>query len=283
MQKGIALLQVLLITAVLSLLALFITKTARQQVAIASAFDDRALALVKSYDAEASVLFALLTEFKLPTTSITEASSDLVSNWNFYGKPISLSEDTQITLQDLRGLLNLKYPNETLWHDVLTRQGLSDYDSRLLLSQLQDWQDTDHISRHSMTEPEYKNGVIQVWSELEHLNLDEPIRRFIEMNSTMFRLSIFNPMTSPDTLIRAMYEPSIAEEIIRMRDTNTLTPKLFSAYTGVKESTSLFLFPSNNFKMTLETQVGEARIHRTLHYLLKPRNSQPVNLVASEG
>ena len=61
-QRGIALVQVLLIVAVVSILALYFTQSARQQVKNATMMVDKAQALVELNNAEASILFSLLTE-----------------------------------------------------------------------------------------------------------------------------------------------------------------------------------------------------------------------------
>ncbi|RRS10088.1 hypothetical protein EAG18_03930 [Pseudoalteromonas sp. J010] len=283
MQQGIALLQVLLITAVLSLLGLFMTKTARQQIEIASSFDNRAQALVNNYDAEATVLFALLTESKSPTSPFSNDLPELTQVWNFYGEAFRYGDQATISLQDLRGLLNIRYPSEQRWLRILTQKGLSDYDARLLLSQIQDWQDVDKLSRYSLPESGYKNGVIQTWSELSHLNIPRVLSSYLEQNATIYKKSIFNPMTAPDSLLHSLYDAPVVEQLIKMRKDKTLTPALFTAYTGVSESQSITLFPSSNYKIKIETQLGGARVNRTLYYLLDPNKSKPVNLVASEG
>lgn len=284
MQNGIALLQVLLITAVLSLLGLFMTKTARQQIEIASSFDNRAQALVNNYDAEATVLFALLTESKSPTSPFSNDLPELTQVWNFYGEAFRYGDQATISLQDLRGLLNIRYPSEQRWLRILTQKGLSDYDARLLLSQIQDWQDVDKLSRYSLPESDYKNGVIQTWSELSHLNIPSVLSSYLEQNATIYKKSIFNPMTAPDSLLHSLYDAPVVEQLIKMRKDKTLTPALFTAYTGVSsESQSITLFPSSNYKIKIETQLGGARVNRTLYYLLDPNKSKPVNLVASEG
>ena len=102
-------------------------------------------------------------------------------------------------------------------------------------------------------------------------------------NATMYKKSIFNPMTAPDSLLHSLYDVPVVEQIIKMRNEKTLTPALFSAYTGVEESRNITLFPSSNYKIKIETQLGDARVSRTLYYLLDPNKSKPVNLVASEG
>ncbi|MBD1580975.1 type II secretion system protein GspK [Pseudoalteromonas sp. S16_S37] len=283
MQQGIALLQVLLISAVLSLLGLFITKTARQQVAISTSFDARAQAVVENYDAEATLLFGLLTESKSPTRPFSQDLSIVTEHWNFYGKPFQYKENTIVTLQDIRGLLSISYPSEQRWMRVLTKQGLNDYDAQRLLSRIKDWQDVDLVSRYMQPELNNKNGIIQAWSELAHLGIPNSIREYLALNATFYRGATFNPMTAPDSLISKLYDAPLVEQIIKMRNSRELTPDLFSSYTGVQESMSLLLYPSNNYKITLESEVGGARVRRTLYYLLEPSSSKPVNLVASEG
>jgi len=61
-QQGIALIQVLLISAVLSVLALYLTSTAKDQVKVAQWSIDKAQALVNINSGEAQLLFSLLRQ-----------------------------------------------------------------------------------------------------------------------------------------------------------------------------------------------------------------------------
>ena len=56
-QQGIALIQILLLTAILSILALYLTKTAQEQVTMAQWSNDKAQALVELHSVESQLMF----------------------------------------------------------------------------------------------------------------------------------------------------------------------------------------------------------------------------------
>ena len=85
MQRGIALVQVLLIVAVLSILALYFTQSARQQVHNATLMVDKAQAYIELKNAQANILYALLTEQKDPEQTQNSQNQTLINKWNFHG------------------------------------------------------------------------------------------------------------------------------------------------------------------------------------------------------
>ncbi len=89
-QQGIALFQVLLITAVISIMAIQFTQTARNQLSIASTIVDRVEAQAQLRTTEAELLYSLITEKRQQDTLSPNVYS---RKWNFYGKPFTLVDD----------------------------------------------------------------------------------------------------------------------------------------------------------------------------------------------
>jgi hypothetical protein len=54
----------------------------------------------------------------------------------------------------------------------------------------------------------------------------------------------------------------------------------FVQVTGFNESDDIILYPSNLFKVTLNAQVGEARVQKIIYYHLQPTGKPVVNIVA---
>ena len=107
-QRGVALIQVLLITAILTVFALYLTQSARQQAKIAFLAKDRALAEVINHSAHSQIIFELLTTEHTMLSGYGK-TGDIANKWNFYGKPFALNEYASAAIQDQAGLLNLQY------------------------------------------------------------------------------------------------------------------------------------------------------------------------------
>ena len=107
-QSGVALLQVLLLGATMSLLAIRFTETARDQIEIAGQFEERVVAQLATHSAISEVVFLQLS------TSVESRSSDQADDLavvsdrvelNFNGTPINWGENVTLRIQDLNGLL----------------------------------------------------------------------------------------------------------------------------------------------------------------------------------
>ncbi|MGI2000024.1 general secretion pathway protein GspK [Shewanella frigidimarina] len=89
-QQGIALFQVLLITAVISIMAIQFTQTARNQLSIASTIVDRVEAQAQLRSTETELLYSLITEKR----QLDKTSANVYARkWNFYGKPFTLIDE----------------------------------------------------------------------------------------------------------------------------------------------------------------------------------------------
>ena len=286
-QLGIALIQVLIITAGISLLALYFSQTARLQVKKASMAIDQANALVTLHNSEAKMLYALATEDKNPNkrVEINQRIPELsfIQEWNFHGQVFEFSPEVQVELQDLRGLLNLHYPNAERLKKLFVLFGLSDYDAELTLHQILDWQDTDTRSKYNMSEPDYRNGALQDITELSHLPLSAQLIQVLQQTTTLYKKGNFNPMSSPDYLLKALLEPSLATNIITLRNNRQLSREQFAQLSGFTEGDGIILYPSNMFRVKFMVQVGEAKVTKVVTWQLAPSKMKPVNLVAVEN
>ena len=87
-QRGIALIQVLIITFVLSLLGLYINQSVREQVNITTRIQNKFLMRLELEKTEADLLEALLSNKKYRNKL---ATNNITSKWNFYGKEFQLN------------------------------------------------------------------------------------------------------------------------------------------------------------------------------------------------
>ncbi|XQW85903.1 hypothetical protein ACOYR1_03940 [Thalassotalea piscium] len=257
-QRGIALIQVLLIVAILSILALYLTKTARDQVKIAQWFDDKSTALVNLHSAESELLFSLLTETK------TSTSGKIPSKWNFYNKPFNLSPSVQILMQDQAGLLSVHFPDKNLLDKLVG--GLSNNKGIKFSDLLLDWQDLDQKPRiNGLENSSTRNGKIPHLQDLIHLNNISPaVYKLLQKNMSIYRSGYYNPMNSPIELLRVLTNDEIAQRVVQLRDSKELNKNKFRELTGLKESENMFFYPSNNIAIKIISTIGESRVEKEI-------------------
>ena len=280
MQRGIALVQVLLIVAVLSILALYFTQSARQQVHNATLMVDKAQAYIELQNAQANILYALLTEQKDPEQTQNSQNQTLINKWNFHGEEFSFSPRVNVAIQDLRGLLNLHYPNKQRLTQLLTYSGLNDYDAQLMSRQIIQWQQLDGRTDSLPNNITARHAAIHDVGELTHLELAPAQLNALRANTTQYKKGAFNPMTAPNALLNALLAKDVASHVIMLRSAKQLTVREFAQVTGFNEGDDIILYPSNLFKVTLNAQVGEARIQKEIYYHLQPTGNPVVNIVA---
>ncbi|GAA5142096.1 hypothetical protein [Thalassotalea piscium] len=258
-QRGIALIQVLLIVAILSVLALYLTNTARDQVKIAQWFDDKNTALVELQSAESTLLFNLLTQtktFKDPTGK--------VPLWNFYSKPFNMNATVVVSMQDQAGLLSIHYPEVGRLNSLVNSLGLANTIkfSDLLL----DWQDIDDTPRPSGSEgADKRNGKVPHVQDLIHIpNLPYEIYKVLQNNMSIYQSGYYNPMNSPIELLSVLTDEAMAQHIVSLRDEGKLNKKNFSELTGLVEDEQMFFYPSNNIAIKMKSTVGESSVEKEI-------------------
>jgi len=295
MSNGIALIQVLLITGVLSVLALFLTYTAKEQVTIANWADDKALALVNVHSAESKLLFTLLTEKKLPKISNDEdqnTDASLASKWNFFAKPFMVDEMVQVKIQDQSALLHANFPNKERMLALIKSQGFSATEANTLYDSLLDWQDIDSITRLNGAEADtysnqIRNGAVPDVHDFKFIKAMTPeLHQVLIENTTIYKKGVFNPANSPFTLLSALTNTNIAEQIIALRNKNQLTKRIFSEISGINEGEGVYFYPSNFFAIKLSSEVGETKVLKNIILEISPYaqgKTKPINLFYNRG
>ena len=256
-QSGVALIQVLLITTIISLLAIRFTDSARNQLDIASKFEDRIRAQLLARTAINELIFIELSD-NVQSVKITgEEAADLQSykaRINYWGESFAWGERVRITMQDLNGLAPQRYPNHPIWRKLLRNLGSPPEDVDRYLGEFVDIQDPDARSwRFGDIEPgktsagkPYLNGyaqndVVLRWVFAESPGLLEKLLDFSDVNAP----SRMNILHSPAPFIRALFDSETANTIIVSRNQNGLnsfqlnlllpqafTPESISRYTS---------------------------------------------------
>ena len=171
-EKGVALLQALLLTMIVSLLALQLSLTAREQVTTAQMLESRLEADLLSHSLEVESLFNLMTmEDRAPSFAgrWQSAAETRAGRQQFV-----LAGGVEVVVSDLSGKLPLRFPQHPLWLSTLVQQGMARGVAEEFLIQLRDVQDEDQLNASMGTEASitgvgvpYPNRFVQLPTELE--------------------------------------------------------------------------------------------------------------------
>lgn len=296
--KGIALVQILILSAMLSVFALYLSKNAHEQVQMSKWAVDKNEAFLSSYSTEKRLLFSLLTNEKfrvdrLPSTNEQGFVNEVPLNWNFHGDAFNVNNKSKVEIQDLSGLLNLRFIEPELLKQFIAFYSTSNDDPQRIISHLLDWQDVDTIPRginSEINEPHstssalsVRNGPLPFLAELQRINvIDDELYRRLNLYTTLHTVGPFNPMNSPKELLEVFLDSSIVEEVENRRKSGAFGKREFSLMTGLVENETMFFYPSNYIRIEIETTIGEV-VDSTEYILhLKPyaeSGNSPVNVL----
>jgi len=296
-QQGIALIQVLLICAVLSVLALYLTTTAKSQVKIAQWQTDKVAALVALHTTEAELLYSLLIHSKVSNdnTSNNQAShaqAEIVNQWNFFNSPFMVNGNTQVKIQDQSALIHAHFPNKQNLEALIVYQGYSIKEANSIIDSLLDWQDIDNIPRangeESLDAPnKIRNGAVPDVHDFRFIkNIPENLFQLLVKNTSLYGKGFFNPMNSPKELLTAITSSTIAEQVIQLREQKTLTPEQFSQLTGITENDQIILYPSNRLAIEIIARQGISTVKKNITLELTPYANAyqlPINILSNSG
>ena len=171
-ESGVALLQALLLTMIVSLLALQLSLTAREQVTTAQMLESRLEADLVSHSLEVEALFNLLTMEDRAPSFAGRWQSDAETRAG--RQQFVLSDGAEIIISDLSSRLPLRLPQHPLWSSTLEQVGMPRAMAEEFLNQLRDIQDEDTLNASMGAEVAntgrgvmYPNRFVQLPSELE--------------------------------------------------------------------------------------------------------------------
>lgn len=279
--KGIALIQVLLLSAMISVFALHLSHSAKQQIEIAQLEEDRAQAQLQMRTAESQLAYTLLTQQRRQLegeqlSSITQPIvKTILQRWNFHNKPFSLNESVSIQIQDQNALISVNYPRDDLLLSLFDKQPLAEISSRAFIDTLLDWQDSDSLRRMNGAEAsEYefgpRNANITLLADLLHFKgVTSDDYKILSTVLTPYMSGPFNPLDSPGAILYALIGED-AKKILELRDKNELTTDAFIAITQIYESETLIMYPGKIQRITLQAKVGGAELVKQMVWKIEP-------------
>lgn len=273
--NGIALIQTLLIVAILSILVLFIISSAKSQVEQAYQFNNKVEAQIRLHSAEAKILFDLLTRNKFELMS-----SNLIGDsplWNFYGKSFDFNKNIKVLIQDQSGLLNLHFINQELLKKVLINKGLDDIESNQVVDILLDWQDLDSDERINGLEENtsnytIRNGAIPSLADIKNIKSISPvIRNELIAIGTIYQTGALSILNAHEDILSALIQDDNALQLVlNAREKGELSLGMFTDLTGVNENDRQYFYTSNYLMIQLTAVVEGSKATKKIFLNLNP-------------
>ena len=290
-QSGVALLQVLLLSAMISILAIEFSKTARKQLVMADQLQDRVEAELASHSTIAEIIFAELSH---KVTPMGLARSPLLPNYyglkgKRYGFPLIVKEGTTVSIQDLNGLLPQMFPQHILWRKLLEQANIPEGDISRYLGVWEDIQDSDHASwLLGSQEPKrlaaggrYLNGFAQNSKVMEWVFFDRP-----ELAKSLMNISnIHAPyetslLNSPENLLESILDPKIAGSFIRGRSEDITNAKsLLLMLPKEYSSPDMYDHDSNRLQINVEVSLGLASWSESRIVYFSAKSNPPFKVI----
>lgn len=277
-QQGVALIQVLLLTAILSMMALQFTLSSRQQVAIATDLQNKMEAEIKLRTLESRLLFTLLTLSKNDADSALQQEDEIGRVWNFYGKPFAVLDDATASIQDVNGLLSVYgVSNSQELKQYLTFLGKQPQEANTIISNLHYWQGFERDPFTTMSGSQVRGNYLLSVGELRSIDgIDNELYRQLSPVITTLQNLLFNPLTAPLPLLQAKLSTEIYTEVASLRREGKLTRQRFSELTQIEEGDSITFVPGRRLQIELTVTVGTSVAKRRFIAYLRPENRFPI-------
>ncbi len=273
-QRGVALLQVLFLSVILSVMLIAIHTKAKAAIDLAQQLSDRTMADLKIHSADNRMKFVLLTR-NLQLSGTEDGSV----HWNLYDVPFSFAEVT-VQIQDVSGLVSLY--NQQDIKALFTFFSSAELAGQLT-ERLKDWQDTDNQAEIRGAEqrdypPEIKvrNNLMQTESELQFLKgmpaeLSERLQPYVTTVPQLFR----NPMAMPDIVIAALFGENLSQQLLKLRQEGVLTPQMTRLLLSDTNDDEWTYLPSGTFRMTFTSEINNVKLSRRYTIRLSPHQEDP--------
>ncbi|WP_348734486.1 hypothetical protein [Rheinheimera texasensis] len=273
-QRGIALLQVLFLSMILSVMLISMHLKAKAALTLAQELTDRAQAELQLYSADAEFKFVVLSQ---PLT--LQGSENGQLQWNLHDEPFAFA-GINMQVQDVSGLINLYNYNDMA---RLFRYFNDESTAAQLVGQLQDWQDDDNDAGINGAEQSaypaevrVRNQLMQTESEIRFLKSMTPAQAdlLLPWLSTAPQ-SYQNPLVMPDLVLQVMFGKTLADQLTRLRQTNKLDGDMLRVVMGAIHSDDWVFGPSGSYRVTFTSQVNNVKLSRRYTIRLSPYQEDP--------
>ncbi len=223
-QSGIALMQTLMLSAILMTIVLSVAYGVKQHVYLAEAVRERTDVYLAGYSQKNEVLFGMLTQ---DWRSEPNSTSQLQRVWNFYDEPFEYGAGT-VRIQDIESLLTKQLAgNEAL--------------GRHIAAAIQDWQDgDDQVSPFGAEQADYqdpvmvRNAPFQDMTELQFVaGVSSELYQQLAPISSVYPTGKINLLNMPFSLLSLYIGDDLAEVVMEQRRSNSVNSAMIAQLTGI--------------------------------------------------
>jgi general secretion pathway protein K len=255
-EKGVALIQVLLISSMLLILVVQLSQGARDQVQTSIQLKDKTDLLIALTTQMEEVKFELLTS--------PMSASGNSNGLNLYGKPV-IRRELSIELRDQSGMMSLGSPSSFLVDYLGFPQQTPE--TRSKEKSLRIWQaleDTTDAPRP----PNYRGGFIHYAKELEAIPGWNDVDGN-DTNLTYYPTNFFNPLMAPEDVLYNLFPNESVSSIIEARESGQSNLGALLLSLNLLSRDNIALVGSDFFYLKVTAQKGELSITREVQVLIK--------------
>jgi len=285
-QRGIALIQVLLIAGIIGMLMLQLGLTAREQVARAKRLDDRATLELAAQSRESAILYSLMTE---PWVQKPGSQNPYAAAWNFQGEPFEV-DGVVVSIQDESGKWRVPLYGVTEFGQILAGLGVDAGRARRLGAQLMQLQGVssglaslgEEVGIEAL--PVGKGYPLQDLEELKLLpDMDEDLYKRLSPLLTLFPTPGFNPLTAAPDLLRAQLSDSQLAGLQEASRAGRLDQLALAKLTGIQTDEMTILAPGPGLFVRFSMERGMSRVDRGTIFIVRPYQSEPLAVWQRSG
>lgn len=243
-QNGVALVQVLLITAMILILVIQLSKDARQQLKTSQINKDKVVALIAMRNAVEKKKFELLSQRN-------------INGKLFFGQPQATS-DTVLKVQDVAGRLSLSYGHEQIAQFL----GIKTTDPKIVA--LLSWQGLS--DKQNIEGDREKRGLIQYPKEIASIP-GWTLNKELEDVVTVIPTKYFNPLSASTSTLERLYGVEVASDVEALRKRNNVVQAQNLFRNGNLDAVTE---PSNVFQLVVEKNISGVTITRAQLIQINP-------------
>ncbi len=272
-QQGMALFQVLLMVAIISVLLLVMSQQTRSSVERAQAMQDQA-ELQLALDSTANYLDALLlsNNWLQARNNSTHPLADI----NFYNYPqplrlpdrqayAALTSGVSMQLQNEASLLSINFATGDI-QNLLISLGTAPHRAELMVNELRQWlKQPDQLFFQSFSDLTQLNS----WS-MADVNL---IRAYTTLDE-----SLFNPAWAPDEVLRILLTQGQAATIEVLRKSNDNAVGMLQEFIELGGTLDNGIYPGEQQRIRITAKQNGLQLYRRVDY--RPRQPIPLRLHA---
>ncbi|GGA98874.1 type II secretion system minor pseudopilin [Agarivorans gilvus] len=284
-QRGVALIQVLLISALVMMLALQISFDTKSQLKLATGYTHKVNAEAQIYSAKSELLYTLITQ----NHSKQINDDGLVGKWNFYNAPFFIDQ-VEVRMQDAAGLHSIIASPSSRLAQQLVYLGMPESTAERFSATFLNWQaPVSDWQFGGVTEQELndlgispRHGPMQFSSEFEQIikallaadNIDESdlISR-IKCCFSMYSAGDLNLLTAPEAIWGALVGPDYVERLSAEREMGSLDRASFIGITGWQSQESVGFLSSSTVLIEFKATSGDISQRLKLDVTLQPESS----------